>query len=433
MPMSDRDGGIVPDAAELREDRRWAEMCRFMPLPLQTELAVGLRSGFPGDYRVASLGYELSGPVIGASPWDSRDVGVAPAMVEASDLPDLLHWLVRAGGGCDRWAVGQLDDGQFVATGSRGARYVSAGVHLPANLTLIGSACQDDGLFWRVYGARPADRLLGYARHYGWLDRITMLAAVREIHQDDPFSWVRPVVGDAVALVECTGPRPPDGDARPAASMSPRYRWGASSVPGSRHRLAVCDPDRYTLLSTGAWSTTEATLDALAQATVQIAHAALVMPDDPGPGAVGGAATRRRIMEVVAGTDPGDIVQRRLAHLATPGAVSVGEDTAQAVGLPAEAAPAWARHLDRAAHMARRSAMGAAAVREHRCSGDGWMHATSDRDLSAAVHRYAAAELIAVALEAILLWSADPLPVADIAYAAGAARAGWVATPPTGL
>ena len=94
------------------------------------------------------------------------------------------------------------------------------------------------------------------------------------------------------------------------------------------------------------------------------------------------------------------------------------EDVGGAFGAPSHRAPAWAALADRAYYLLRLSG--------------GYIQGCVAEDALAAFSRggdepselvieYARMLRLRAAVEAVLLWSADPLPVADIEYAAGIA------------
>lgn len=387
---------------------------------LEAQLFFADRSGFPGDFYIAA-NYALSGPALGARQLIDQPPE-SPVMVGPGDIVDLVEGLrLRSG---DDWAVAVIDDGaQFVATNNRGAAYISPGVRLPYNVGLISGNDQNDGVFWRVYGWPPAERLVAYAHAYGWLDQITMLATSTRACvscgvDEDAFAWVRAFLG-STQLIQSSGHRYDPHRTHP---------WGCALLAGSRHRLELTAPARYKLLATQVCCRHEdAVLDDLARATIGAAQTAIVHGARSFDADSSGGSAQKQILEIVAATDPSDIVDRRLKTLSLPGEVSIGDNTAEAVGLPAEAAPAWAYEVDSAYFAARvqrrRTACSQYSTVRYTAAPYRRIHAAAD-DLAEALNAYVSAELVAVALEAVLFWCADPLPVADIAYAAG----GYAAT-----
>ena len=93
------------------------------------------------------------------------------------------------------------------------------------------------------------------------------------------------------------------------------------------------------------------------------------------------------------------------------------------MGLPADYAPAWSRRVDSAYKLTKMSAESQATAYYHATARDD-SH-TSPDELNQLLISCTDAELIAMALEAILLWSADPLPVADTEYAARSITGDW--------
>lgn len=220
-------------------------------------------------------------------------------VVERDSVVDLVADLNKMSG--DSWAAAVLDDGQLVVTNDRADAYISSGVHLPHNLTLIASNCPNDGVFWQTYGWPPAERLAAYARHFGWLDRITTLVAEqarprwsdteRKRVPTDVFEWVRPVLDHRdVELIEFDLFKP-NRDRRDAALCEllvhgPNSENGrkarerldqpplGSAQRGGRHRLDVINPARYQHLVQKMAEGYEV-LEELAAVTVEAAENAL--------------------------------------------------------------------------------------------------------------------------------------------------------------
>lgn len=375
-------------------------------------------------------------------------------VVERDSVVDLVSDLNSISG--DSWAAAVIDDGQIVVTNDRADAYISPGVHLPHNVTLIASNCPDDGVFWQAYGWPPAERLVTYARNFGWLDRITVLVAEqtrprwsdteRKKVPTDVFEWVRPVLDHHdVELVEFdrfkrTRERMavhlcellvhgPDNESVQKGQEQILQPPLVSAGRGGRHRLDAINPNRYQHLVQKIAEGYEV-LEELAAITVEAAKNAL---DRSQPvfashdsfiflGAhrrtVDAVELQRQILEIVAATDPADIVSRRLEAISSPD-IFIGHNTSDAIGFPAAAAPAWAEYITAAygdfaggaRHRAQRSAhRHYDAVRGYWPSGE--------TDPAEALNIYVSAECVAIALETIWLWTEDPLPVLDIDYTA---------------
>lgn len=388
---------------------------------------------------------ELSGPFITRPGCQviakSHDVDLVVGRDEIVDLVSALNAVSR-----DVWAAAVLDDGQIVVTSNRAAGYISPGVHLPHNVILITGNGVADGVFWQVYGWPPVERLVTYARHFGWLNRITTLVVEqtpprwsdteRRKVPTDVFEWVRPVLDHHdVELIEFDSIK----RNRELASVrlcellvhgpdSESFQKGrerllqpplVSAPRGGRHRLDTINPDRYQdLVQRTADGRAVVVLEDLATVTVKAAQAALAggelaFTDNSHHDS---AQLQKQILEIVAATDPADIANRRLETLTSPD-MFIGHNTSEAIGFPITAAPAWAEYVGAAyggfLGGARSQAKHRARIHYEIVSGH-WPHAADAAD---AVNHYASAELVAVALEAILLWTVDPLPVADIEYA----------------
>lgn len=287
----------------------------------------------------------------------------------------------------------------------------------------------DDGLFWRVYGWPPADRLVAYAQHHGLLDDITTLVAQRDrrqtittawevlAHSVDPFAWVRPTLGTRpVELIEVKSNDPPRSDDLP--------RWG--SARRGHHRLELVHPDQYAELARQVQADetlVEHVIHTAAESTVAAAKTVLTHPDQVFDDSRNnpfsdGERLQAAILQTVGAANAGDIASRR----SNPHATAHGLAPDHAMGLPADYAPAWAHRVDNAYNLARTRAESKATTYYAAARYD---HDTSPDDLNKHLISYANAELIAIALEAILLWSADPLPVADIEYAARSITGNW--------
>ena len=169
-----------------------------------------------------------------------------PVLVDVDDIAQLVQDLNRRDG---QWAAAVVD-GTVVLASNRAGGYVPPGIHLPHNIGMVHGAL-DDGLFWRVYGRPPAERLVAYAAQFGLLDHITTLVAQRDnrhtittareltAHSIDPFAWVRRTLGNRPAeLIEVKSDDPRGSDDLP--------RWG--SARRGHHRLELWQPDRYAQL-----------------------------------------------------------------------------------------------------------------------------------------------------------------------------------------
>lgn len=416
----------------------------------RAEAATGIRADFlsPPTLAVAQRWVELNGPMVMRPRyrlfWEPSDQRLVVGRDQAVDLVSALDAVSG-----DVWAAAVLDDGQIAVTSNRAAGYISPGVHLPHNVILITGNGVDDGVFWQVYGWPPVERLVAYARHAGWLDRITTLVAAQTSPRwsdtegrkvpTDVFEWVRPVLDHLhVELIEFD-PIKRNHD-RVSAHLcelivhgpnSESFQQGrerilqpplVSARRGGRHRLDTINPDRYQdLVQKTADGRAALVLEELAAITVQAARTALegggLALNDPSRSRDSyGPQLQKQILENVAATDPADIVSRRLETLTTPD-IFIGHNTSEAIGFPSTTAPAWAEYVDRAygdrSTGARSHAQIRARIHYETVSGH-WPHAA---DATEALNHYASAEMVAVALEVILLWTADPLPVADIEYA----------------
>lgn len=380
----------------------------------QVEMLLVENSGFSSDLKMSSL-YSLDGPVVNAGPV-TRGLSVEPEpspdwVVGQDELAILVSALGHGRGQSAGWAAAAFEDGSFCLSSGWGASYIPPGVYLPRNVdVLVGGV--GDGVGWRLYGAAPAERLLGYAVHGGWLDKITSVVAERvrrPMGWGDPFDRIAPLLGrhaDRIELV-CL-------DGRSLAD----WRWAMRMDGGSggRHRLDVVDSVLYAQLCErvrGDVSTVDAVLRDAAELTVAAARAAL---GDSGRvlGKIGvinrsGAQEVAQVLDAVAGSDPVAVVGNRIAAI---------DDVGGAFGAPSHRAPAWAALADRAYYLLRLSG--------------GYIQGCVAEDALAAFSRggdepselvieYARMLRLRAAVEAVLLWSADPLPVADIEYAAGIA------------
>lgn len=173
------------------------------------------------------------------------------------------------------------------------------------------------------------------------------------------------------------------------------------------HRLEAVCPSRYSRLvsaASGDEAMVRQLVEQLAALTVEAAQVAF-------KAGYFGAGARRApqvaaVLSAVAESLPRDIARRRLdesANAAGTVAANVG------IGFPAAIAENWARRADRGYTQARRRADVKAAGRY-----DTVRAGRGDELLNV----YGSAELDAAAFEAITLWTADPLPLADIEYAA---------------
>ncbi|MEN4460400.1 MULTISPECIES: hypothetical protein [Mycolicibacterium] len=375
-------------------------------------------------------------------------------VVERDSVVDLVADLNVVS--CDTWAAAVLDDDQIVVTNDRADAYISPGVHLPHNITLIASNCPDDGVFWQTYGWPPAERLATYARHFGWLNRITTLVAERGRPQwsdtegkrvpTDVFEWVRPVLDHHDVELLDFDLFQPNRDRRDAAlcellvhgpnsesGRKARKRLGqpplGSVRRGGRHRLDVINPARYQDLVHGdqeqvlaelAAVTVEAAENALARSHPAFAsrHGERIFLGDLRRN-VDAVELQRQILEIVAATDPADIVSRRLEAISSPD-IFIGHDTGDAIGFPAGAAPAWAEYITAAYGSVLGGARGHASgwARFHYEAVRGYWSSRETDPAAKALNIYVSAECVAIALETIWLWTQDPLPVPDIEYAA---------------
>lgn len=384
------------------------------------------RSGFPGLLSIASS-YTLSGPLIGAWPGNQQALA-GPAVVDpATDVAQLIEDLDFVNEQAGQWAAAVIDGGRILLTSDRASSYIPIGVHLPHNTELVAAVSHDDGLYWRLYGWPAAERLMAYAQHYGWADQITALYAqdllpeYRHFAGEDPFQWIRPMLGGhhGIDLVRVIPRRGNEAYQHTKNLRAQGHISWSSPLRGSRHRLEVMNPHRYSeLTQLASCSSARHRRDDLytaAELTVTAAAVAL-RRGNPDPCAAG-------ILQTVADTDPSDICERRFNALTDRRRPAT--DDAYAVGLPAELAREWAYTTDTAYlstnHAVRRAArVHRNAVRSGETgSPDCPIHA-DEHMLARLLSNYARGELVAVALEAILLWSADPLPIADIEYCASA-------------
>ena len=381
-------------------------------------------SGFPHEMSLAHR-YELSGPLVGVgATLLAPPPPIEPVLVDVDDIAEFVQDLNRR----DRqWAAAVVDD-TVVLANNRAGGYIPAGIHLAHNIRMVHGA-PDDGLFWRVYGWPPAERLVAYAKHHGLLDDITTLVAQRDnrqtittawevvAHSVDPFAWVRPTLGPRpVELIELKSNDPPRSDDLP--------RWG--SARRGHHRLELVHPERYAELARqvdAGGTSVEHVIQTAAESTVAAAKAVLahrhqVFTDSRTNPFSDGERLPAAILQTVATTNAGDIASRR----SNPHAIAHSLALDHAMGLPADYAPAWAHRVDNAYNVAKVRAESKATTYYAAARYD---HDTSPDDLNKHLISYANAELIAIALEAILLWSADPLPVADIEYAARSITGDW--------
>jgi hypothetical protein len=393
-------------------------------LEVESVVLATAKSGFPHEMSLAQ-GYELSGPLVGVgAALLAPPPPIEPVLVGVDDVTQLVQDLNRRD---HQWAAAVVDD-TIVLANNRAGGYIPAGIHLPYNVRMVHGA-PDDELFWRVYGWPPAERLVAYAQHYGVLDQITTLVAQRDsrqtittawevmTHSADPFAWVRPTLGTRpVELIELKSNDPPRSDDLP--------RWG--SARRGHHRLELVHPDRYGELArqvdAGELSV-EHVLEAAAESTVAAAKVVLthrqhVFAESRDNPFSDGERLQVAILESVAATNAHDIASRR----SNPHAIAHSLAPDHGMGMPADYAPAWAHRVDSAYNAAKRRAESQAITYYAAARYD---HDASVDDLNKYLISYANAELVAIALEAVLLWSADPLPVADVDYAARSITGDW--------
>lgn len=358
------------------------------------------RSGFPGDLRIATS-YSLGGPLIGTLGY-SNAVQHIPPPYGISETIELLYGL---GGG---WAAAILDDGHVCLTNNQANAYIRPGVYLPSDVSLI-RVVDNDSLLWQLYGWPAPDRLVAAAQHDKWIDRVRTIVAPNDFHRalHRPFDWVRPTIGgQTIELIEFDT-RLPDHSGKPLCGRT------------GRHRLEVVDPARYAELSEQVSAGGQlSVLPALAERTVAGAAVALAALDDSAENLLSEVIpeetiTCRRLLQIVAETDPADIVWRRNVLV---NALRWPPCNELAVGCPADSNPGWAHCVDRAYDWAVSHARGLSLVHYQAARGLLPMQVSAE-DLRIRLDEYARAMLVSAALEAILLWSADPLPVADIEYA----------------
>ena len=383
-------------------------------------------SGFPHEMSIARS-YELSGPLVGVgATLLAPPPPTEPVLVGVDDIAQLVQDLNRRDG---QWAAAVVD-GTVVLASNRAGGYIPPGIHLPHNIRMVHGA-HDDGLFWRVYGWPPVERLVAYAQQFGVLDQITTLVAQRDnrptimtarellARSGDPFAWVRRTLGNRSAeLIELNSNDLPGSD--------DLARWG--SARRGHHRLELWHPDRYAQLARQVRadeSSAYTVIRAAAESTVAAAkavlnHRHLAFTDSRSEPFSDSERLQAAILQTVARTKPHDIIRRR----SNPHPIAHSLAREHAMGLPADYAPAWARRVDRAYNLAKMSAEPKATIHYYAAAARD-DHDTSPGDLNQHLISCADAELIAMALEAILLWSADPLPVADIEYAARSITGEW--------
>lgn len=377
------------------------------------------QTGFAQGACAVGGRYFLSGPLVGhADPWvpaHPERIWITPA-----EVPDLIWDLNGAGGGGARWAAAVIDNGaSVVLANDLAATYIPCGVHLPSNATIVIGQ-PDDGLYWQYYGWPPAERLAAYAQKHGWLDRIsTMVAQTIEDRMIDPphkrytspFEWVRPMLGcdgDNIEFIELE----PAPDRRIDRHGFP---WGWPSR-GGQHRLQIVDPDRYTQLHEHVLASPDVvrqTLTTAAELVVEGAQRALTNCSRLMGPPCGEHA--KYVLNAVADTDPADIVERRL----DPNPKPPREVTRELTGYSSFTAPHWAQLIS----YARRAGMHVYDRTRYRAARH-----IIDADparIAQALENSVSNNLLLDALEAIGLWCADPLPVADIDYAGRYAASRW--------
>lgn len=382
------------------------------------------RSGFTSGLTMGT-GYELAGPLIGHVS-DEVPRELAPLWVPEHDLPELIWDLDTHG--LARWCAALLDDGHTVVLANNvGSTYIPRGKYLPHNSVVI-SAGSDDAVFWPAYAcSAPAEAIVLNAQHFGWLKRITKLVAgtFKTVTEDpphrrwaSPFEWARPMMGSHAATVEFIevdlSARFENGKFRryyDGRQLDPTYvHWG-SPRRGGRHRLQMIAPQHYARLSelvSGDRASTEAAVLSAAELTVAAARSALALAE--GAFTPWGSGQAIEVLQVAAAAEPQTVTRRRLAC----DSVSCSSvDLSESLGLPGCIAAEWAQLSDKAFD---RVFIGSLDRFEPRF--DQQAH---DHELAGVARR----TVVKQALEAIAFWNADPLPVADIEYAARYAAGRW--------
>lgn len=376
------------------------------------------RSGFASGLRMRAR-YELAGPLVGPV---SDGVPRAPEFVSVreAELPQMVWEL---GDGVCTWCAALLDDGTVILANNIAGNYIPAGTYLPHNAAFVAGGT-GEGVFWSAFACRgPAERIVLYGQHCGFLEQITKLVAVQvrsvgkdlsDVRWTSPFECARPLMGAHAASVEFV-----EVDHRGVLPADLAPRWG-SPRRGGRHRLQLISPKRYALLTAAAGgdrAAIEAAVLSAAETTVAAAVVALTFLEGAfTPGAAVWrvvAAAVTTVLQVAAATDPRDIVARRLSCDSAPcGSVGLSE----ALGLPGYMASEWAELVDMV-HGRLQLAIGSVPDRfnpEH-----------DQQAFTQELAGVAARTVLWQAVEAIGMWNADPLPIADIEYAALLTAGRW--------
>lgn len=378
-------------------------------------------TGYPSTIKF-SVPFWLGGPVIGLH-MPGAAATEAPAQIRGpADCAALIADLDLSGGA---WAIGLADGGDTAyAMTTDGLGYIPPGVFLPANVDLLhADPASDFGV--GMFGWPAPEHIVLNARHYGWMDRLTTVLATAEHRRGpngrarvDPFRWVRDLAAEHVKFQIV------DADAVRSLRTQPApLGWPHN---GGRHRLDVTDPNRYRLICDEVERFGEDMLQPLAELTLTVAaHAATLMHDYASDG--DGAAAQlwwpsaQTLLTTAANTDPADMVARRRRALHFPGRQTTS-DPNSSLGLPTDDAPQWAHAIDAAYGGSDITARVTSTERYNAIRMDDEFAesrpAATREELDAMRRKSVRAFGIARALEALLFWSADPLPIADIVYAA---------------
>jgi hypothetical protein len=370
------------------------------------------RSGFPveDEFAAWSMTYEVAEPSVDTvRPTGHDGLAAAPAahslLIDIDDVAQLVQDL-NSVGSPTQWAAAVIDDGaRVIVTSSRVSGYTPPGIHLPHNVSLLVGDPNDE-VYERMYGwANPVERLATYAAEQGWLDRITTLVAQAQWWQSDPFEWARcTVAGHRIELIEL-----------PMWLADRKREWFpyiTAARHGGQHRLAMICPQRYsTLIRQTRHDTTHLMMAAATAAQLTIAAAKIATQSTHQVFDGGHLST---MLQAWSQTNPYEILHRRF---------SGDKNLRDAIGLPAEKAPELAAHATRAYTL---TASSAETLSRNRYAGVREDPDVDSDQLAARLRRYAAAETVALTAEAIALWSADPLPVGDIEYAARMVTNNWI-------
>jgi len=379
----------------------------------------GLQSGFPVDDEFSCwlLNYRLAEPVVDLHRQGGASLiaAPAPADVVALAMEDAPRWIINAGQRGTRWAGAVIDGGdRLIVNSDRASGYIPPGVHTPGNVSvLLGDDDSDFGRAWYAC-PEPAERLIAYAIHDGWIDRITTIITT-ERH---PWRATQPLPPSAAAvrdaelaeesasaqrLAAAIGDRPIEviTARRPTLDEIVAGRGWPLTRPerGGAPRLAVIAPHRYTeLLAAVRDRPGEAVLTA-AELTCEAARIARPWPAQLWSRYHPALCTVGELLDAVAAMSPEAIADRRLTGMSIHPHTSPWDD----FGLPGRDATALAEATTRAEDMAR--------------PHGGWRRI--------APGTAGAWETVAIACEAIALWTADPLPVGDIEFAARMVTRAW--------